>query len=93
VEPCQSHSLKDLLPTDVLHSAIQILDLLYNIVHLALVRTLNRACLSNSQVQCEPDAIRRSAAAQPSSTSTGIAEAEAKTMISRICSCEGEFAF
>ena len=50
-----TYPLENLLPPDILQPAVQVLDLLRDIINLALVRALNLACLPDRHVQREFD--------------------------------------
>ena len=73
-----THSLKYLLPPNILQPPIQVSDLVYDVLHLTSVLALDLARLANDHVQREFDAaLARHTAAQPTSSwSTGRREAD-----------------
>ncbi len=83
--------MENLLPPDILQSTIQILDPLHNILNLALVRTLNLACLSNSQIKRKSDTAQRSERRKPAAR-VRRGGREADLVVSRIGGAEGEAA-
>ena len=88
-----TYPLEHLLSPDILQPSIQIPDLLHHLVNLTLIRTLNLACLSNCQIQCELDAALRLAVAQPTAAGGDILGRKTETMFSRIGGGECEAAF
>lgn len=82
--------MEHLFPPNILQTTVQILDLLYKILHLAFIRTLNRARLSNRQVEAKFDLTARCAAAQPAAAGTSIRWRKAETVIPAIGSRKGE---
>ena len=61
-----THPLKDLFPPDILQPPIQIPNLLTNLAHLALIRTLDRARLPNRHIQRQFHHARPLPASKPS---------------------------
>jgi len=82
--------LKYLLPSDILQPPIQIPHLLSNLAHLPLIRTLNRACLSDGQIHRQFDLPLPLPTAQPAAG--GVAGGrEADAVVAGVCGAEGEF--
>lgn len=86
-----TYPLEYLLPPHVLQPAVQIPDLLRQIINLALVRALNLARLANRQVQRELHA-GMNTAAEPRTALLHILRNDAESVFSAVGSAEGEFA-
>jgi len=88
----KTHPLKNLLPSNILQSRIKVLDLLHDILNLALIRTLNRARLPDREVEIQPDAAGRVAAVQPAARGGGRRRGEADLVVAGVGGAEGEAA-
>lgn len=53
-----AYPLENLLSPDIVQSPVEILDLLHDILHLALVFRFDLACLTNGDIQREADRVR-----------------------------------
>jgi hypothetical protein len=87
-----TYPLENLLPPNILQPAIQVPHLLHNILDLALIRTLDLACLADREVQLELDAARRLSVRQPAAVGRGARRREAEPVLARVCGREGEAA-
>ena len=86
----ETHPLKHLLPSDILQPPVQILNLLHDILNLALIRTLDSARLSNGQIQGQLDAAHRMQGGEPARGSRIGCWREADLVIARVGSAECE---
>lgn len=89
----ETHSLKYLLPLDIMQSRIQILDSLHNIWNLPFICALDRACLSCSQVQRQLDSPNRHSRGEPAVRGSRMRRCETDPVVSRVGSTESEAAF
>lgn len=80
--------MKHLLPPNILQPPIQILDLLHDILDLALIRALQRAGLANGQVQGQLDPVARRQRGEPAPA--GRRGREAQLVVARVGGREGE---
>lgn len=88
----QTHTLKDLLPADILKTSVQVLDAGGNVLHLALVVALDLVGLADDEVDLEPDAALGVARAQPVAAARGGVRCEADLVVARLGGGEGEAA-
>jgi len=84
--------LKHLLPPNILQPAVQILDLLHQILHFTLVRAFDGARLADGKVEVELDLPARNAVAQPSPARPGVCRREADTVVPAVRGGECEAA-
>lgn len=87
----ETYPLENLLSLDILQSTVQIPDFLHNICNLALVLALNRAGLSNCQIQSQLDTAN-GLAAKPAAVTCCVRWREADHVVARIGGREGEAA-
>lgn len=85
-----AYPLEDLLPSDILQSGIEVLDLLHDILDLALVRTLDGAGLADREVEVQLDASDRMASAQPTACRRSGRGGEADFVVTRVRGAERE---
>lgn len=88
----QTHTLEDLLPTNIAQATIQILDSLHNILYLALVGALNGTRVANRHVEGELDAAIRLEGREPATRAGCRLWCEADTVFTRVGSSKGEAA-
>lgn len=89
-----AYPLEDLLPSNVLQSAIQLLDLLHDGVYFALVLALDLACLADGHVDSEFHSAQYvPGSAEPTMHALGSRARgrETKTVQARVGSTKGEF--
>lgn len=84
--------MENLFSPDVLQPRIQILDLLHNIINLALVRALNLARLANNHIQLKLDSSMHSTSPKPTSARGYILRCEAEPVLARVGGRECEAA-
>lgn len=83
--------MENLLALDILQPAIQVLNLLDNILNLALVLTLNRARHPDCQVKRQFHA-SETLPAEPARMACAVRRGEANLVVAGISGCEGELA-
>ena len=88
-----TYPLENLLPPNILQPPIQIPHLLHNIIHLALIRPLNRARLPNHQIQSKLDPRLRLSTTKPSAARRGVVRGEADFVFAAVGGSESEAAF
>lgn len=89
----EAYPLEHLLPSDVLQSTIQVFDLGYNILNLALVRALDVARRADGHINRELDAAHLEPALQPPGVSSEVGRCKAELVFSRVRGAERKAAF
>lgn len=86
-----TYPLENLLPPNILQPGVQILDLLRDVVDLALVRALDLARLANDQIQRELDGAVDPAAGKPSAARGNVLRGDAEPVLTAVGGAEGKF--